>query len=264
MDEDIIDEYTKKDSDAIVTQESDGSITIDSELFQDENGLTSDDEMNTLIDDTMRTRYDVTIQVTRIPFMVNCILSCLIITGFIPYQFLVYDEPKNVSIGILIASIILCFILYIIMAIFRRNKYIPFVFALWTITYYTVIISIAAIMRDFTPLQFGLITFLQSVSILAYCAWSPSFIDYSISFYLMLAMGIIGWIIGLYAYISKYDWIAAILLLAATIGSSFYLSIQIKHMSRYCLSYADCVESVIRFYTDPIIIAYEKIKERLT
>lgn len=261
MDGSLLDEFIKKDDDVVITQESSETFIIESELFADEDN--EDSESNILIDEANGTSMDVPIQLIRILFMVNCGLSALIITGFIPYQFLIYDESKDVAIGLMVGIIMSCFILYIFMAIFKRTFFALFFLSIWTLSYYACIITIAAVMRDFSPLQFGLISFLQSISIIVYTVLNPTYVDAWKSFYIMTIVGIVGWAVGIYAFIMQNDWVQASILFLSSILSAAYSSLQIKYVTRYSLSTKDCIEAVVRFYADPIIVSFEWIKNKI-
>lgn len=261
MDHDLLVELNKKDDDLDVITENNEVILItslsDGELGLEEEESFLDSDM--LIDEAMGPRIDIVVQVTRAVFMVNTVCSLLLLTGFIPYSYLTFDESSNIRFIILGIWLAISVVFYILMAIWRRSKMALAFFMMWILSYYILVVDIAAILHDFTPLQFGLITFAQYLFIVVYTVWSPAVADAWKSLYIMLGMGLLAWGMGIYAFILQKDWIQAVILFIAMVVNAGYSAIQIRYMTRYNVSNEDILEATIRFYADPAIWVYNKI-----
>ena len=265
MNADLLLELNKKDDDLQVLEGEGGhemliitSIPEFDELMLEE----VEEEQNMLVDEAQGPRMDIWVKVTRVIFMVNTMVSALVLTGFIPYQFLLNDERIYIRYVLLGIWITICLTLYVCMAIWRRARLASTLFVFWAISYYALVIDIAAIIEDFAPLQFALVTFAQSLYVIVYTIYSPSYVDAWKSFYIMLIMGLLAWAMGLYAFIEQQDWVPATLLLIASVLSAAYSAVEIHYVTRYSVSWEDCVEAVIRFYTDPIIWMWEWVQRK--
>jgi len=266
---DLLVELNKKDDDLqVIENNTDKQYVIvqtDLPMFDDEepdnmnNPLAIDS--NLISNEIHGPAIDVLTRVIRVMFMINALLSCFVLTGFVPYQFLVLDETRIVSIVVFIITSIISTTFYILMGIFSEHRHALVLFVLWVFPYYTAVISFAGILRNFAPLQLGLVTALQSFSIVLYTVINPVNVDPWKSFYVMLIMGLVGWLSGIYAFIVQRDWISAIILLVASVASAAYSAIQIKHVTRYSVSEKDYIKAIIQFYADPLVYVIEKIKQ---
>jgi hypothetical protein len=258
----LLTEVTKKDDDARVYASGSHADEVWVETSLDLGSPSGDEEENTLIDSHMladeatSTVMDVNVRVIRHIFMINAIVSFAILTGFIPYQFLVYDERHSVDIVVLAMAASLFLVTYIIMAAIRKTRYATIIFVFWVVEFYITSVSLSSVLNDLAPLQFSMITFIQSLGMIVYTVWSPSYINPWYSYYTMTLLGILSWGVGLYAFIEQRDWISASVLLLVTMGVSGYYAAQTHLATRFSLSAEDKMDATIRFYADPIIYPY--------
>lgn len=261
MDPELLVELRKKDDNLEVIMENNEVVLLtslpDEDLGFDEEETFVDSYM--VIDEITGPNVAIMVQVVRSVFMVNTVCSLVLLTGFIPYAYLTYDQNSNVRFIILGIWLAISVVFYILMSIYRRSQYALAFFIMWLISYFILVVDIAAILHNFTPLQFGLITFAQYLFIVVYTVWSPTMTDAWKSFYIMLCLGIIGWGMGIYAFILQRDWVQAVILFVAMVLNAGYSAIQIFYMKNYSVSNEDLLEATIRFYAEPIIWLYNKI-----
>lgn len=254
----------KTDATVVENNVAQGYLVLESDAIPHIEGFeqeTKSQDSQMLLNEAAGPRVDVWVKITRIVFMANAALSCLIVTGMLPYEFLTIEERPNTVIYMCIGCALASLTFYITMIACRRAWFALSLLVAWGFTYYAVVICIAGIMRDLSPLQFGMITAVQSLAVIVYSITSPANVDPLRAFYAMAAVGVMGWAVGLYAFITQRDWIPAIILLVATFASAAYSAVEIHFVTRFNLSKKDCIEAVICFYGDPVIQAYKKIAQ---
>jgi hypothetical protein len=209
-----------------------------------------------------QTHVDVLVRIVKLLFMVNGTLGLCIATGYMPYQFLVLDERRTVSMVLCITGASVGLLLYAGMLVLVRLRYMwpaTLLFSLWAMNAYVVAVALAASLRNLAPLQMAMIVALQSFGVLVYAAWNRAHIDAWRALYLMLGLGFIGWALGIYAYVVEWDWISAVVLLFASIGSALYCAMQIPRVSRYRLDRDDMIRAVVEFYGEPAVYISERV-----
>jgi hypothetical protein len=254
----------KTDATIVENNAAKGYLVLESDALPHLDGYeeeTKSADSQLLINEAQGPRVDVWVKIVRIVFMTNAALSCFIVTGMVPYEFLTIEERPFTVIYMLVGSGLASLTFYFTMIACRRAWFALTLFVAWGFTYYAVVICIAGIMRDLSPLQFGMITAVQSLAIIMYTIASPANVDPLRSFYAMSIVGVMGWAVGLYAFITQRDWVPAILLLLATFASAGYSALEIRFVTRFNLSKKDCIEAVITFYGDPVIQALKKISQ---
>lgn len=268
MNDGLIEELQKKDSDLRVIEDNqmDGYVQVETSIdFGGADPLdTASDpfyvDENLIKNELTGQQKDVFVRILRVMFMANALLSFFIATGFIPYQFLVVDEARIVSIVVFVITAIISTVLYVALTLLVNHRHALALFVLWVFPCYTAIISFAAIIRDIAPLQLFTITALQSCSVILYTVVSPRIVEAWKSFYIMLIVGLMGWCVGLLAFISQQDWVSAGLLAIAMLGTAAYGAMEIHFVGRYCLDEKDLIKAVIQFYTDPLRFVIDKLR----
>lgn len=260
MNEQLLDELNKKDDDLKVLEnnQKEGYVVVESSIdFSTEDSI-NDDLME---NDSNDIHMDVFVRIIRYMFFVTGLISGFVSTGCIPFYFLVKDETQIVSIIIFILTSIVSTVFYILMTVFVEHRHALVFFVLWIFPYYSAVFSFAAIIENIAPLQFAMICCMQSCSIIVYSIVSPRMIDVWKSFYIMVSVGVLGWILGLFAFITEQDWVSATLLGVVMILTSVYMAFQIQFVNRYSLAEKDLIKAVIQFYADPLRYIINRLKK---
>ena len=250
--DDFVEELLKKDDDATNIEIDGSSITYDTivDIDPDEEQLAP----------KLEPMMDIFVRITRVIFLSHATLATLItFVAFLPDEFLATHETQSISVFILIHVLVICLALYIAMIVMREHKYALNMFYAWGFSVYFVSVSLASVLHDISPLQFSFCVALQGCSILAYTYVSPRHVDPWKSFYIMLIVGVFGWMTGLYVFIKEQDWITAGVLFALIVGSAAYSAIEIHYVTRYNVGEKELTKAIIQFHSDPVIWVYARI-----
>jgi len=248
--DEFVEELMKKDDDATII-ENDGNTVIYETLVPEE-----DQELVPKLEPMM----DIFVRITRVIFVSHATLAILITAvAFLPDEFLATHETQPISVYMFIHVLLISLVLYISMIVMREHQYALHLFYAWGFSVYFVSVSLASILHDISPLQFSFCVALQASSIIVYTYYSPRNVDPWKSFYIMLIVGVFGWMTGLYVFIKEQDWITAGVLFVLIVGSAAYSAIEIHYVTRYNVGEAELTKAIIQFYSDPVIWIYAKI-----
>jgi len=253
----FIEELSKKDDNLRVIEESDTVLVFETDV---DLGQVSEDE-DTFEPETMM---NIFVRIIRVIFVTHTVLATMItLVGFLPDEFLVVQEPAKVAVFSLICTLLMSLGLYIAMIVLREHEYALSIFYFWGFSAFLVSVSLAGVLRDISPLQFSMCVAMQSASVLIYTYISPKNVDPWRSYYIMLLVGLFGWMTGLYVFIKEQDWITAAVLLVLIVLSAAYSAVQIHYVTRYHLGEKELIKAIIQFYSDPVIYLYAKILEKI-
>lgn len=249
--EGFVQELMKKDDDAEIIEYNSTGVVYETLVPVEE-----------LKEDTPKSEpmIDIFVRITRVIFLSHATLFVLLTAvAFLPDEFLATHETQSVSIFMFIHILVISLALYIAMIVMREHQYALHMFYAWGFSVYFVSVSLASILHDISPLQYSFCVALQACSILVYTYWSPRDVDPWKSFYIMIIVGIVGWMTGLYVFIKEQDWITAGVLFVLIIASAAYSAVEIHYVTRYNVGEKELTKAIIQFYSDPVIWVYARI-----
>jgi len=246
--EDVLKSLTKKDDDAQVTDITSDGIeftTTNPDAMHRSFQVVEEDKV--LLDDGY---VDVDARMLLTVFASNAALGyVVVILGFIPYCLVQLLEPK-VSRMYLLAGLGGAFLLsYLLMLVFKRVVFI----LLWMFIVFWVAGTAAAVMRNIFPLQFGALIFIQSVAVLLYVGIAKRQVSTVKAVALEYALGIVTWLVGIYAFVEQQDWLYGGIALAIVLLSPLYHYFQIEHINRFSLDRKHLTNAVVHFYGDAVL-----------
>lgn len=255
----LITAIRKSDDDAIIVQLDDTTCQVTSSLFHHVEPIQVEPIKEAEPD---RRLADVPIRVLRTIFACHAIfsLACMLFS-YIFYYILRYDYARPAAIFTAIASgvaMVLFYILLLIIVVKRGYKtYHALVIGILYSFYFAVIVlsgATTAILHNLLPLQMATVSFAQCLAIYTYTLESPQMIDVIPSIVWMSLAFIIVFLFNLYGIIIQGAWVSAGLLWMYAALSITYLSLQIVHADRYCLSENDLIQGLVQFYLDPALL----------
>ena len=245
---DFVESLIKKDPDAVIIDISkDGTeFIIQSDLVDMPMDFEEIVETPELIDPYTKTN----VKVVRVIFTGNAIIAYMsIIFGIIPYMGLeLISVPTRDYI--LWSLVAVTGVVYVLMAVFKNmSSIICFAFFLsFTLG------AACAHLNNMALLQAGLIVFAQSMTVAIITTKFTRELKIWQTVISMLVVGLVVWLVGIYAFVEQHDWVSAGILAAFNVVFTIYSFIQIKYIDRYSLSKDNLTIAMANFYTDPICI----------
>lgn len=253
--EEFADSLLKKDDDATILDVDPytGDLLIETSISD----LPGEIVPSTLLEDERdQMLMDILVRMTRILFLVNALMAFVaIMIGTVPY-FVLLTLPKEAALYTTIAFGAYCVGLYFVML---ATHELSFTIA-WMFTLCMTLGAASAVVRDVAPLQAATIVFMQSIAVVMYTAYSRRKVKVWVATTAMLVVGLIVWVIGIYAFIEQQDWISGGVVLALSVAFAAYSGLQVRYIDRYSLSKKDMTRAVVNFYGDPILWVFRLCK----
>lgn len=130
---------------------------------------------------------------------------------------------------------------------------------------------LALMLGDLAPIQYTLMMFLASMSIVGYTLVnpkSPTLLSMRVCGFITSMSCVVGWLVGIYIYIEQQDWIVGLFTLLIGLLSCVYFVFQVNQTlhcdaDRYRYNQNNKLESVVNFYSDPLYLIGEWVQERI-
>ncbi len=167
------------------------------------------------------------------------------------------------SLSLLISSLCMSLIFYILMYCLANTKWGPPAFIMWSFNAFVVVSSLAGTLKSLAPFQGTIIFFLEAISIILLGFYYTKEVDVKYSIGLMSLTGLLGWGMGIYAFLEEQDWITSIVLfvLCVIIGP-LYSGYQIHRINNNRYHTKEIYRALIHFWTDPVGIPIEKLRDK--
>lgn len=261
----LMERLTKKDDDAELLQDGDtGQLYVNTtqdveelapEMLQRELPPIVDDR---LLEDSARApMMDITVQLIYWLFVAISIfyLQCGLL-GAVPYWVLQLDETRHAAI-VTTAAFGAAFLgLYVAMTVKRRSARAAVVlFAMWAFSATMLVGCVSALLRLIAPLQLMTIGWFQALSVVIYAHVSVRYVDATWAAVWMALATVVGWGLGIYAFVVENDWVASAVLLLLGLALAGYNMHHIRAVEDgdYTMSYQDRVELIIRYFAAPLL-----------
>jgi hypothetical protein len=254
MDKKLLDEIQKKDSDAKIISQDESGILIETTLDIGE----EEEEPETIEFPKIATN----IRITRHMFICHALISFGIsLYGLVFLQLLLKDYIASLSL--LIASLSMSVIFYLLMYFLVNTKWGQPAFIMWTFNAFIVISSLAGTLKSLAPFQGCIIFFIESISIILLGFYYTKEVHVYYAIGLMSLTGIMGWGMGIYAFLEEQDWITSLVLfLLCILVGPLYCGYQINGINNNRYHNKEFDRVLIQFWTDPIGVPIGYIKNR--
>lgn len=255
MDQKLLDEIQKKDSDAEIVETTSTGYIIKTTL---DLGSPLPEEVGE--ESLIFPHINASIRIVRHTFVCLALISFIIsLYGIVPLYLLLKDYI--ISISLLCSSLFMSVLFYVFLFLVENTKWGLPTFIMYIFNIYIVLCSLAGVLHSLAPFQGCLILFIECLSIilLGFCFKDNVKVNYAI--FTMMGSGLIFWGVGIFAFLTENDWISSgVLFILCIVAFPLYAGLQIHRINSNLYHTKEVDRVLIRFITDPIGIPIEYIK----
>lgn len=218
--------------------------------------MESTDESSLLHDSALQSQLpDVRVQVIYYMFLVNAIfcVGCILVGAIPYYHYFGRRATEYAFIGVAIGWSLT----YVLMSFAVFEQYLQvalWIAGLWAILTAAFIGFASALSYNISPIQFMLVSFAQSITMVIYTRLSNRYVSVVLSGVYMLIASVLAWILCIYGFVVENDWISAGVIAVLAIALVFYNTMQIQNTaSRYDASWEKGVTAVLQYYCDYMV-----------
>lgn len=204
---------------------------------------------------------DISVQVLFHVFIANVVFTtgCMLVGAVPYYHYFGYLATRN---SFIVFSI-LWMLSYIGMAVAVIKKHLRVAIGMlliWWAATASLVGLLSALSYNISPIQFMMLSWGQSISMVCYTRVSPRYISTPISALFMIATSTSIWGVSIYGFVVEHDWPFAIAILVASVFLTIYNIRQIENANnRYDASWDQGVTAVCQYYCDDIVYAIKKL-----
>ncbi len=237
---------TKQISERLATLQADNA-------HQDGNDDDDDIDLSTdtlLHDSASRRNPLVEIQISFYIHMANVVfcLFCLLIAA-LPYYHYFGRTPSIVGFAVNfgVSLVLYAGIIYLLHT--RHFEAVVIVALFWLPTVALSIGFLSAIVYNVTPIQFMLMSMIQSITIVSITRTSPDWMPWYLAAGASLASSAVVWCISIYAFVVEADWVfAGFLMLAGSLLLAAYNGRQVIRSKTYVMNRESITTAVLHYY----------------
>jgi hypothetical protein len=241
MNESLLTELQKKDSDLIVVSDTGSNLVVRTHL---DIGVVLEEEEAKIPPEKP---LSIPIRIVRQTFVINAFVFFFIIFfGVSPY-YLLSQEDILITQVLLGSSFVIGVLLFFCTYFCMKIEFL----LIWFFCFYTFISCLCVILQSLAPLQLCLIFFMEYITILIYCLYSKKKVNALRSIILTSPTGMIVWGLNIYAFTQERDWIAAgVLFFIGVLINPLYIAYEIYKFNQNRVNNDELGKSLIYFYTD--------------
>ena len=242
MNESLLTELQKKDSDLIVVSDNGSNVIVRTHL--DIGVILKEEEAKPLPPEKP---LSIPIRIVRQTFVINAFVFFFIIFfGVSPY-YLLSKEDILITQVLLGSSFAIGLLLFFCAYFCMKIEFL----LVWFFCFYTFFSCLCVVLQSLAPLQLCLIFFMEYITILIYCLYSKKKVNASKSILLTMTTGMVVWGLNIYAFTQERDWIAAgVLFFVGVLINPLYIAYEIYQFNQNRVNNDELGKSLIYFYTD--------------
>lgn len=245
MNESLLTELQKKDSDLIVVSDNGSNLVVRTHL---DIGVVLEEAKEEV---EPQKPLSIPIRIVRQTFVINAFVFFFIIFfGVSPY-YLLSKEDVLITQVLLGSSFAIGVLLFFCTYFCMKIEFL----LVWFFCFYTFISCLCVVLQSLAPLQLCLIFFMEYITILIYCLYSKKKVNVIRSIILTSPTGMIVWGLNIYAFTQERDWIAAgVLFFVGVVMNPLYVAYEIYQFNQNRVNNDELGKSLIYFYTDLVFM----------